>query len=802
MTIGTETRDRPLAVLVNDDVTQLRMLNGLLTNEGLAVGAFTGAEEALDAMARREPPDLIITDLYMPGIDGWRFCRLLRSPEHPELNGVPVLVISATFSGEEAARITADLGANAFLPSPVDGRRFIALVRELLAGNQPQGFLRALVIDDDGPLAFMLKAAFEGHGYRVEKAPTLGGARDRFRAGAFDTAVIDYHLPDGEGDTLLAEFRRSRPECVCIMMTADASPDLALRWMKMGAAAYLRKPFEPEYLVELCARARRERALLRVEDLLEQRTRELRENERRYRLLFSALDAGMALNEIIRDGSGRPVDYRFLEVNPAFEKLTGMPAESLVGRSALETLPNLEPAWIDRFGKVALTGESIHFDRRCEVLDRDFAVTAYSPQRGRFVTLFTDITDRKRAEAKRLEMERRLQQARKAESLGRMAGAIAHNFNNLLGAVMGNLELALDDLPDGEKLGGRLDQAMAATRRAAEISRMMLAYQGQITGKREPRDLAGICVETLPVAISTLPDTVRVETEFPRDGPTVLADAARVGQVLAHLVENAGEAVGSARETVRISVGTIRAKSLSGGHLFPVGWRPQDDEYACLEVADTGCGVDEAQIEQLFDPYFTTKFTGRGLGLAVVLGTVTAHGGALSVESRPGEGTTFRVLLPLHRGPIHGRTDAAGPAEPRFEAGGTVLLVEDQAMVRRVAEAMLQRAGFTVLAVESGEEAVEVFRRKGKKIQLALCDLTMPGLNGWETMAALKEIRPDLPVILSSGYDESQVISGQTSSRPDAFLAKPYRREDLQEAISGALRSRTGRTRTRASTST
>ncbi|MBU4260355.1 MAG: response regulator [Proteobacteria bacterium] len=289
--------DPPMAqaVVVNDDLTQLNVLTGLLRREGLEVRMFQSAEAALAGMDRHRPPALIVTDLYMPGIDGWRFCRLLRSPEYQFCNHVPILVVSATFSGEEASRITEELGANAFLSSPVEGTQFLDQVRVLLAGQSPRSVRRVLIVEDSRALANALQEVFAAHGYLADTALTARAAMEAFSKDVYDIALLDYHLPDAKGDRLLVDFCLGRPDCVCIMMTTDPSPELALSWMRQGAAAYLRKPFDPEYLLEVSARASRERSLLRVEELLESRTRELREAECRYRVLFEQSPYGVVI---------------------------------------------------------------------------------------------------------------------------------------------------------------------------------------------------------------------------------------------------------------------------------------------------------------------------------------------------------------------------------------------------------------------------------------------------------------------------------------------------------------------------
>jgi CheY-like chemotaxis protein len=333
---------------------------------------------------------------------------------------------------------------------------------------------------------------------------------------------------------------------------------------------------------------------------------------------------------------------------------------------------------------------------------------------------------------------------------------------------------------------------MRAADRAAEVSRLMLAYRGQIARKPEVRDLAGIIRDTLPVAKQSLPDHVALKATFPETGPRVLADAAQMGYVVTHLVENGGEAIGDSRGEIDIRVEILPAAAVDSARLFPVDWDPPADRLACLTVADTGCGVAEEHIDQLFDPYFTTKAPVRGLGLAVVLGTVTAHGGAVAVESRPDRGSRFRVLLPLWEGRAAMPTGKEAAGDTSFQGGGMVLLVDDQAPVREVTRAMLERMGFSVLAAENGAEAVTRFADHRNEIRCVICDLTMPGMNGWETLRTLRAMRADLPAILASGYDEAEVMAKEHHELARSFLLKPYQKADLRKALRRALEGSDG----------
>ncbi len=781
----------PSVVVVNDDITQLNMLAGLLEHEGMALATFTDAAAALSQMDREGPPDLIVTDLYMPDLDGWRFCRLLRSPEHARLNSVPILVVSATFSGDEAARITADLGANAFLPSPVDGRRYIEQVKKLLQGKTPRNFLRALIAEDDEPFAETLKLHFEARGYRMGMVRTVAGGIEKIRADAFDVAIFNYHLPDGPGDALLEAYRRNCPDCVCIMMTRDPDSRLALEWMKKGAAAYLRKPFEPEYLFELCVRARRERALLRVEDLLEQRTRELRRNEEHYRLLVEKS------NDIIWTYDLSRQSYTY--ASDSVEHILGYPADSAWGKNLDDLFtPETKKKILTAFGnviagevpddRVLIEAEHRHRDGRMLWLEINAGLLRDEQgQPTAFTGVSRDITRRKEAEAERLELERRLHEARKAESLGRMAGAIAHNFNNLLGAVMGNLEMVMEDLPRNAGTLDMLRDALAASTRAAEISRLMLAYCGQIAGKRDPLDMVGLCTDVLSLVRSSLSGKIRIHTDFPPAGPEVVGDASQIQQVLTHLIENAREAIGDGPGEIRLSVRTVQPAGLSRLRIFPADWEPKTETCACVVVTDTGCGLDPSRIDQIFDPYYTTKFPGRGMGLSVVLGILHHHGGAVGVEGWSGPGSAFHVFLPLSAETAPELPEQKETSAGHLEEGGSVLLVDDETSVRKVVTAMLVRLGFTVIPAANSTEAVSLFCRHQADIRCVICDLTMPDRSGWETMKELRIIRPDVPFILASGYDEAQVMADKHSVLPRAFLHKPFRRGDLREALRKAL---------------
>jgi nitrogen-specific signal transduction histidine kinase/ActR/RegA family two-component response regulator len=399
------------------------------------------------------------------------------------------------------------------------------------------------------------------------------------------------------------------------------------------------------------------------------------------------------------------------------------------------------------------------------------------------------------------QLEAQNQQLQKVESLGRMARAIAHHFNNHLQTIMGNLEMAMDDLPQSEhQIGILMNDAMQAARKAAVVSGQMLTYLGQTFGKFEPVDLSEACRKSLILLKAGAPKCMIFDADLPSCGPVIRANAGQIQQVLTNLITNAWEAARENRDTIVLTVKTVSLTDIPALKRFPINWQPKEIAYACIEVADQGQGIPDGDIEKLFDPFFTTNFTGRGLGLPVVLGIVSAHGGGITVESKPCQGSVFRVFLPVSTEELPCQPDLpvvsgalqTGQAEKlsRIESGGTVLLVEDEEPVLNMARMMLTRLGYTVLAAKDGVEAVEIFKQHKYDIHYVLSDLTMPRMDGWETIAALRKLSPDIPVILSSGYDKAQVMAvmaNDHSELPQAFLAKPYKLKELSEAIRQVL---------------
>lgn len=403
--------------------------------------------------------------------------------------------------------------------------------------------------------------------------------------------------------------------------------------------------------------------------------------------------------------------------------------------------------------------------------------------------MILDITERVQAEEEKKKLEAQSRQLQKAESLGRMTAAIAHHFNNKLHVVMGHMELAIKSLPRDDKAIENLTAALQAADKAAEVSRLMLTSLGQVNDKLEPLDLAGTCRKSLPLIRATMPKHVLLQTDLPTSGPSIKSNTGQIHLILTNMISNSWEAIGDNRGTIDLIVKMVSPADISPLHRFPINWQPEESSYACLEIRDSGCGIAARDIEETFDPFFSTKFTGRGLGLPVVLGLVQAHNGVVTVESEPGQGSVFRIYFPVTAEEVGGRPDKAADT-PEIEWSGTVLLVDDDRIVVMITSAMLSMLGFKVFSAMDGIEAVEVFRQHKDEIRFVLSDFAMPRMNGQETLTALRQIDPAIPVILASGYSEEQVLDGSQHECPQAFLAKPYGLQELKEAIRRSLANR------------
>ncbi|MBI5576845.1 MAG: PAS domain S-box protein [Deltaproteobacteria bacterium] len=503
---------------------------------------------------------------------------------------------------------------------------------------------------------------------------------------------------------------------------------------------------------------------------------ELRDSEARYRFL-----ADHALDFIsLHDPEGK-----YLYASPAAGRMLGYRQEEMIGVPAAVFLhPDDREKFLEENRRIADKDSSavtLHCRLRRKdggYLEVETVASAVRDEAGeiRMILRITrDITERKR-------IENHLFESQKLETLGMLAGGVAHEFNNLLLGITGAVELLRLMLAGNVDAGKYLDMIERNGERAVELTGQLLAYARK--GKYSPQvlPLNWAVDEAVPILKAAFPPSVEFRLDLAEDLPPVLADAAQLKQVVMSLCLNAGEAMPGGGA---LSIRTRReerqaARSGSGGDSHPV-------RFAVLEVGDTGCGMDEKTLARIFEPFFSTKFIGRGMGLAAVRGIVEIHDGEISVRSLPGKGTTFTIALPAApETPAYGE-EREDPADGR---NGTILVADDEDDVREVVSAMLRSFGYRVIEARNGVEAVELFRERHREIALVLLDLMMPWMNGDRAFSEMRRICPWVRALLASGYDESERIREIVAEGFQGFLQKPFRRAELGRKVEEVLGGR------------
>ncbi|HKK98860.1 MAG TPA: response regulator [Desulfotignum sp.] len=381
----------------------------------------------------------------------------------------------------------------------------------------------------------------------------------------------------------------------------------------------------------------------------------------------------------------------------------------------------------------------------------------------------------------------RYHQRRKWESLRRMAGSVAHHVNNQLGVVMGNLEMVLHDLPGDADHRHHLFQAMTAAGKTVSVGRHMLTYLGLTSDAKAGLDISELCSDTLATIRKAVPDGIMIQTDLPDSGPVIQADSRQIRQMLAHLITNALESISENQGTIELSVKKVWHEQVPSLPLMPIDWQQRQLFHVCVEISDTGCGINAGDIDRLFDPFFTTKFIGRGMGLPVVAGIVKAHGGCITVESEPDNGSVFRVFLPMTgQGPLLEQQQPSSCKETE-KTGGTVLLIEPDPMTRRVTADMLTYLGHTVVEAGDGAEGIQMFEQLKNRICCVVLESVLPCMSGWALLGQLRKIQPDVPVILCSGSGKPEVMKNGCPDQPRVILHKPYPVTVLKSALQKAM---------------
>jgi PAS domain S-box-containing protein len=530
-------------------------------------------------------------------------------------------------------------------------------------------------------------------------------------------------------------------------------------------------------------------------DVTEDRRAEaaLRESEHRYHTLFESLDQGFCVFEMLFDGEGRPVDYVFVEVNPAFEAQTGL--VNAVGRRISELAPGHEQRWYDLYGEVALTGTPLRVENVAQALGRWYEIYAYrvgEPEQRRVAALFNDVSERKRDEARIRELndtleqrveertaelkqaQEALRQSQKLEAMGQLTGGVAHDFNNLLTPIVGGLDMLVRRGVGSERERRLIAGALQSAERATILVQRLLAF-----ARRQPLQPVAVDISRLVEGMvgmigSTLGPTIDVRVVIDADLQPAKADPNQLEMALLNLAVNARDAMPDGGElTVK-----ARRESVRPGHAS--GLQPGD--YVLLSVVDTGAGMDDATRQRAIEPFFSTKGVGKGtgLGLSMVHGLAAQLGGMLTIDSTPGKGTTIELWLPASTAAIG--VEEASTAAPETRVGrGVVLLVDDEELVRMSTADMLIDLGFEVVEAGTAEEALRLLKT-GTMPDILITDHLMPGMTGVDLAREARAVKPTLRILIVSGYAE---VDGVAQDLPR--LNKPFRIAELAESISALL---------------
>ena len=551
-------------------------------------------------------------------------------------------------------------------------------------------------------------------------------------------------------------------------------------------------------------------AIESVRDITQQKLAEksLRESQRQLAQIIEFLpDATMVIN-----AQGQIIAW-----NRAISDLTGVKATDIMGRGNYEyAIPFYgypRPVMIDLVinHDEQVAGQYLYVKKEG---DRLVSETYLEDFRGRGRTWFwntaaplyddqgkiigaieaiRDITSLKLVEEERFELEKKLYQSQKLDSLGIMAGGIAHNFNNLLQVILGNLELTLMELPSYSPSRSSLQRAYEAAERAARISGQMLAYTGHKMFIPAELDINELVKGNIVVQKSMTSPGISLRLDLADMLPSILGDENQISQVIGNLTTNAVESIGNGPGEIRISTSLQDCNSeYLQANLLEEQAVP--GLYVCLEVSDTGCGMAPDTVERLFEPFFTTKFTGRGLGLAAVYGIMTAHKGAVMVQTEIDAGTSVRALFPVTEEALHAfrerlsTAEAHGTAES-LRSKGLVLVVDDEEWIRDLTVKRLEHLGYEALEADDGDQAVEIFRERWKEVSCVLLDLTMPKKAGGQVFREMSAISPGVKVLLASGYDEEEALRRFGDAPPAGFIHKPYDLQTLEERLERVLRN-------------
>ncbi len=514
-----------------------------------------------------------------------------------------------------------------------------------------------------------------------------------------------------------------------------------------------------------------------------QRTKELEESRRRFRDLFEHSSSGVAIFRPVDEGR----NFIFEDINKAVETIEHVKRENVVGKRVTEVFPGVEDfGLLEVFRKVAKSGESARHPLRLYTDDRLEGWrenSVYKLPSGEIVAIYDDLTAQKQAEMEKNTMERQLHQARKMEAIGVLAGGIAHDFNNILGIILGNAELAINDVPAWSPSAQNLEEIRTASLRARDVIRQLLSFSRKTEPKKQPVSVIPLIKESLSLMRASIPADIVIEQALSENCGAIVADPTQIHQVIINLCTNAAHAMEGTGGTLHVSAERIQING-SKADPFPSA---AHGAYLQLTVIDTGKGMSPDIKRRIFDPYFTTRDVGKGsgMGLAVVHGIVKNHGGAIAIESEPGKGSTFKILFPAADPDC--KVEEAKPNPVITGGNERILIVDDETALLEMIESFLIRHGYIVKATNDPATALDLFSASPEEFDLVITDMTMPNINGVELSKKINLIQPEVPVILCSGYSDAINAEKAIEMGIRSYVEKPVKLSVLEKRIRQVL---------------
>jgi len=652
--------------------------------------------------------------------------------------------------------------------------------------------IRILVTEDHSGQLETIMALLREEKYDVVGCQTAADTIAQAQKQQFDIAVIDLQLPDQQGISVIEQLRANNRTLQIIINTGFSSLDSAKEAINLGVAAYIEKGSDPKELLHQIDRAILNHLNQYAEELEQavvERTASLQDREELFRQLTEHI------HEVFWLSTPNRRDIIF--VSTAFEAIWGRSCQSVYDNPVTfrdSIHPEDRSQVLQSFTGTVLK-ESVQEYRIVRpdnsirwIRERIFPIRNTDGQVYRIAGLSEDMTDRKHAEAALRDTEDQLHQSQKMEAIGTLAGGIAHDFNNILAAILGYTELAILRCPDGGKTSSYLHEIQLAGKRAKHLVQQILAFSRQQEPERKPVQLRTLIEEGLQLLRASLPTTITIVQNLQTDH-TILANPTQTHQILFNLCANAEHAMREHGETLTITLTDIEVTTALADQHQDLHIGP----YLRLTIHDTGHGIAPTIMPKIFDPYFTTKKVGEGtgLGLAVIHGVVTNLGGAISISSQQGEGTTVEVFFPQV---FDTPTPQTIPADLPIGGAETILFIDDEEPLARLGEEWLIRLGYTPIVQTSSVEALALFRRAPRRFDLVVTDQTMPNMSGEILSRELLQLRPDLPIILCTGFSHTMSPDKASALGIRDFLMKPVTYRDFAYTIRQVLDGELART--------